>query len=97
MAPRITYQCSGRTFDRLFKEKSLDQMKNVVRKKLGLHQDDTVELERWRSGKKIDLEDDDDFEAFKDYIKTNYHATISVIIRKSSTASTSPRTDALKW
>ena len=75
--PRITYQCSGRTFDRLFKgknftiyqtgfvlspfvaneEQSLDETKNVVRKKLRLDHDAAIELAQLRDGKKIDLED----------------------------------------
>ena len=74
--PRITYQYSGRTFDRLFKgiitiyltgfvltlfvanqEQSLDETKNVVRKKLGLGHEDAVELAQLRDGKRIDLED----------------------------------------
>jgi hypothetical protein len=38
-------------------EQSLDETKNVVRKKLGLGHDDPVELAQLRDGKRIDLED----------------------------------------
>jgi hypothetical protein len=38
-------------------ERSLDETKNVVRKKLGLCQDTAVELAQLRDGKRIDLED----------------------------------------
>ncbi|KAH9040783.1 hypothetical protein EDB85DRAFT_74964 [Lactarius pseudohatsudake] len=55
--PRITYQTEGRTFDRLFKERSLHAAKVVVRKKLGLGHDAPIELAQLRDGKKIDLED----------------------------------------
>ena len=73
--PRITYQCSKRVFDRLFKgtelllarisfvlnasveEQSLDETKNVVRKKLGLGYDTAIELAQVRDGRRIDLED----------------------------------------
>ncbi|KAF8502039.1 hypothetical protein F5888DRAFT_1164520 [Russula emetica] len=86
--PRITYLCPGRTFDRLLKEQSLDETKNVVRKKLGL--DAAIELAQLRDGKRIDLEDDDDFEAFKALTKTSLHATVAVIIRKNGRSSWDP-------
>ena len=38
-------------------EQSLDETKNVVRKKLGLGHEDAVELAQLRDGKRIDLED----------------------------------------
>lgn len=38
-------------------EQSLDETKNVVRKKLGLGHDAAVELVQLRDGKRIDLED----------------------------------------
>jgi hypothetical protein len=124
--PRITYQCSGRAFDRLFKgknfhdlsnrvcielfvaneEQSLDETKNVVRKKLGLGHDAAVELVQLRDGKRVDLEDgvsipqsftreltpalDDDFEAFKALTKTSLHATVTVIIRNNGHSSSTP-------
>ncbi len=38
-------------------EQSLDETKNVVRKKLGLDHDAAIELAQLRDGKRIDLED----------------------------------------
>jgi hypothetical protein len=81
-------------------EQSLDETKDVVRKKLGLGHDAAVELVQLRDGRRIDLEDgvsspqsftkksqfalDDDFEAFKAVTKTSLHATVAVIIPNSS-------------
>lgn len=62
--PRITYDVADRTFDRLFKEESLDEMKQVVRKKMGYSSDIPLHLAQLRDGKTVDLEDDDDFDAF---------------------------------
>ncbi|KAF8893998.1 hypothetical protein BD779DRAFT_968542 [Infundibulicybe gibba] len=62
--PRITYHTADRTFDRLFKEKSLNEMKSVVRQKLGLSPVASIHLAQLREDKRIDLEDDDDFDAF---------------------------------
>ncbi|KAF8806467.1 hypothetical protein BYT27DRAFT_7191026 [Phlegmacium glaucopus] len=62
--PRITYEATTKVFDRLFKEESLEEMKNVVRKKLGLSSSLPVHLCQLRDGKAVVLEDDDDFDAF---------------------------------
>jgi hypothetical protein len=97
--PRITYQSSKRTFERLFKEQSLDETKNVVRKKLGLGHDAAVELAQLRDGRRIDLEDDDDFEAFKALTKTSLHATVVVVIPKDGHSSSAPvrRRRVFQW
>ncbi|KAH9002105.1 hypothetical protein EDB86DRAFT_367246 [Lactarius hatsudake] len=84
--PRITYQTEGRTFDRLFKERSLHAAKDVVRKKLGLGHDAPIELAQLRDGKKIDLEDDDDFEAFRALTDSSLHATVAVTIPPSGSS-----------
>ncbi|KAK7053423.1 hypothetical protein VNI00_004049 [Paramarasmius palmivorus] len=55
--PRITYHAENRTFDRLFKETSLAELKRVVQRKLGLSNNGVVLLSQIRSGKLIDLED----------------------------------------
>ncbi|KAH9998529.1 hypothetical protein BJV74DRAFT_825040 [Russula compacta] len=88
--PRITYQSSGRTFDRLFKEQSLDEMRSVVRKKLGLSHDAPIELAQLRDGRRVDLEDDDDFEAFMALIKFSIHATVAVTIPENGRSSSIP-------
>ncbi|KAG5648555.1 hypothetical protein DXG03_003166 [Asterophora parasitica] len=62
--PRIAYHTSTRTFDRLFKEESLAEMKAVARRKLGVDVDTPVSFAQLREGKTVDLEDDDDFDAF---------------------------------
>ncbi|KAF7983298.1 hypothetical protein HWV62_22965 [Athelia sp. TMB] len=64
-SPRITYHANGRTFDRLFHEVSLEESKALVRKKLRLPPTAVIQLEQIRDGKLIDLEDDDDFAAFR--------------------------------
>ncbi|KAI0268707.1 hypothetical protein BC834DRAFT_866830 [Gloeopeniophorella convolvens] len=78
--PRVTYQTSGRTFDRLFKEASLEETKNVVRKKLNLSPGAEIELSQLRDGKRIDLEDEDDFEAFRALARSSLHATVEVTV-----------------
>ncbi|KAJ3724658.1 hypothetical protein C8R42DRAFT_458299 [Lentinula raphanica] len=63
-APRITYHAATRTFDRLFKEESLDETRDVVRKKLGLPDSSNIRLAQIRGDHTVDLEDEDDFDAF---------------------------------
>ncbi|KAH7888420.1 hypothetical protein F5I97DRAFT_696806 [Phlebopus sp. FC_14] len=63
--PVVTYHAGSRTFDRLFKEKTLEEMKDVVRRKLGLDTNTVVQLKQVRMDKLVDLEDDDDFDAFR--------------------------------
>ncbi|KAG1771784.1 hypothetical protein EDD22DRAFT_522599 [Suillus occidentalis] len=62
--PSITYLVGDRSFDRLFKEKSLEEIRGVVRRKLQLPSNSTVKLKQLRDSKVIDLDDDDDFDAF---------------------------------
>ncbi|KAI0256093.1 hypothetical protein BJV78DRAFT_1278655 [Lactifluus subvellereus] len=62
------------------KEQSLEETKQIVRKKLGLSCDTPIQLAQLRGGKRIDLEDDDDFEAFKALTRTLLHATVEVTI-----------------
>lgn len=62
--PSITYLVGDRSFDRLFKEQSLEEIRNVVRRKLQLPSNSTVKLKQLRGSKVIDLDDADDFDAF---------------------------------
>ncbi|KAG1777478.1 hypothetical protein EV702DRAFT_262851 [Suillus placidus] len=62
--PNITYLVGDRSFDRLFKEQSLEEIQSVVRRKLQLPSNSTVKLKQLRGSKVIDLDDDDDFDAF---------------------------------
>ncbi|ESK96687.1 hypothetical protein Moror_6750 [Moniliophthora roreri MCA 2997] len=86
--PRITYHATNRTFDRLFRETSLTEMKQVVRRKLGLAGNEVVLLSQIRSGKLIDLEDDDDFDAFRALA----HSAASVDVRVTVEASSGVQT-----
>ncbi|KAL5507351.1 hypothetical protein ACEPAH_6807 [Sanghuangporus vaninii] len=78
--PRIMFTTSTRTFERLLKESSLRALKFSVGKKLGLDSKTTVELCQIRDGKTIDLEDEDDFDAFKSYAVSNGVAEVKVIV-----------------
>ncbi|KAF9232272.1 hypothetical protein BU15DRAFT_81425 [Melanogaster broomeanus] len=81
--PRITYHSEQRTFDRLFKERSLEETKDVVRRKLGLASGCDVKLQQMRAGKFIDLEDDDDFDAFRAVAKALVAVDVQVTVRDS--------------
>ncbi|KAF8070579.1 hypothetical protein FPV67DRAFT_1487906 [Lyophyllum atratum] len=55
--PRIAYHTSTRTFDRLFKEDTLSEMKEVARRKLGLDPNMPIAFAQIREDKTVDLED----------------------------------------
>ncbi|TFK23917.1 hypothetical protein FA15DRAFT_439345 [Coprinopsis marcescibilis] len=76
--PRITFNAGDRTFDRLLKEESLEDMISVVRKKLGYATDIPMRFSQLRDGRKVDLEDDDDFEAFCSAARSLPAVTIEV-------------------
>ncbi|TFY61387.1 hypothetical protein EVG20_g7077, partial [Dentipellis fragilis] len=78
--PRITYHAAGRTFDRLFKEKSLADTKDVVRSKLGIGADVGLALAQLRDNRRIDLDDDGDFEAFKAVLRSTSHVNVVVSV-----------------
>ncbi|KAJ3515306.1 hypothetical protein NLJ89_g1850 [Agrocybe chaxingu] len=78
--PRISYDAATRTFDRLFKEDSLEGMKGVVRRKLGVSDDVPVYLSQIREGKSVDLEDDDDFEAFQSAAYSTSVTRVQVVL-----------------
>ncbi|EJU01810.1 hypothetical protein DACRYDRAFT_107543 [Dacryopinax primogenitus] len=61
---RITYHVDERVFDRVFNEDSLDDMRAVILKKLGLP-DAQLGLSQLRDDTEVDLEDDDDFTSLK--------------------------------
>lgn len=62
---RITYHTGTRTFERLFKEKSLAETKDAIRRKLELSDDTDIRLKQLRGSITLDLEDDDDFDALR--------------------------------
>ncbi|KAL0573531.1 hypothetical protein V5O48_008436, partial [Marasmius crinis-equi] len=90
--PRITYHASNRTFDRLFREDSLDEMKDVVRRKLGLPQNAAVMLTQDRGGQMIDLEDDDDFDAFLAVAHSVTSVNVKVEVRQPAESTDRPHT-----
>ncbi|KAJ4483268.1 hypothetical protein J3R30DRAFT_1755702 [Lentinula aciculospora] len=77
-APRITYHAASRTFDRLFKEESLDETKDVVRRKLGLPESSSIYLAQIRGEHTVDLEDEDDFDAFYAIAHSNMAVEVQV-------------------
>ncbi|PPR00987.1 hypothetical protein CVT24_000281 [Panaeolus cyanescens] len=77
---RVTYDAETRTFDRLFKEHSLEEMKAVIRKKMALPSSEKLHLYQVRDGKSIDLEDAEDFEAFAASARISATATVRVVI-----------------
>ncbi|KAI0256096.1 hypothetical protein BJV78DRAFT_1169164 [Lactifluus subvellereus] len=90
MPATITYKVdmSQRVFDRLFKEQSLDEMKSMVCRKLGLDLTAPIKLFQLRSDVRgdewpimsVDLEDDDDFELFKNRASRMAHIEVKVVI-----------------
>ncbi|SJK97544.1 uncharacterized protein ARMOST_00796 [Armillaria ostoyae] len=60
----ITFHSPIRTFNRIFSENSLQEMKDAVRKKLGLSSALPIHLDHLQGEYCIALEDDDDFNAF---------------------------------
>ncbi|KAK0504730.1 hypothetical protein EDD18DRAFT_1126100 [Armillaria luteobubalina] len=60
----ITFHSPNRTFNRIFSENSLQEMKDAVCKKLGLSSASPVHLDHLQGDYCIALEDDDDFDAF---------------------------------
>ncbi|KIM40230.1 hypothetical protein M413DRAFT_446399 [Hebeloma cylindrosporum] len=93
--PRITYAAASRTFDRLFKEDSLDGMKDVVRKKLGLSPSTPVHLAQIRDGKSVDLEDADDFEAFQSSAFSALTTKVQVVLGEGSTPTVDSQTEPI--
>jgi hypothetical protein len=65
-APRIIYKTAQRRFDRLFKEDSLLDLNHSIKKKLQLPENSVLRLVQVLGGEIVDLEDEDDFDAFYD-------------------------------
>ncbi|KAI0685202.1 hypothetical protein BC835DRAFT_1385537 [Cytidiella melzeri] len=85
----ITFHApNGRTFSRVFKEKSLATTKETVRKKLALAPGVQFDLAQLRNGKAVDLEDDDDFSAFCALARTTTSLDVQVTVSKSPSSTT---------
>ncbi|KAI0344729.1 hypothetical protein BDW22DRAFT_1482912 [Trametopsis cervina] len=90
----VTYHApNGRTFSRVFKEKSLEHTRETVRKKLNLSPNVKLELAQLRNDKVVDLEDDDDFLALRALARTNMSLDILVTVSSHSPGSSEPQHD----
>ncbi|KAJ3566471.1 hypothetical protein NP233_g6986 [Leucocoprinus birnbaumii] len=76
--PRITFHAPDLTFERLFREDSLQELKNAVKNKLGLASDVEITLTQVRNGPSIVLEDEDDFDAFYNVLHSSSTASVRV-------------------
>lgn len=88
---RITYHADTRAFERLFKERSLEELEDAVKRKLGLESGAIVRLKQMRSNMLLDLDDDDDFEALRAQALDDTLSTIDIKVtveEKSSQPST---------
>ncbi|KAF5354934.1 hypothetical protein D9756_005406 [Leucocoprinus leucothites] len=82
--PRITFHAPGRTFMRLFREDSLEGLKNAVKTKLGLEPNATISLTQMQNGPDVVLEDEDDFDAFYNVLHSAKTATIRVTTKQAT-------------
>ncbi|KAJ8488902.1 hypothetical protein ONZ51_g3232 [Trametes cubensis] len=76
----VTFYTPDTTFRRVFKGQSLEETKDLVRKKLGLSNDTSIRFSQLHEGRHIDLEDEDDFEAFQHLARHSLSLDLSVFI-----------------
>nr|VWO98373.1 Plp [Ganoderma boninense] len=76
----VTFYAPDRTFARVYKGQSLEETKNLVRKKLGLSDDTSLRFARLHEGKVIELDDDEDFEAFRHIARSVSTLDVSVFV-----------------
>ncbi|EMD32042.1 hypothetical protein CERSUDRAFT_99741 [Gelatoporia subvermispora B] len=76
----VTFHAPSRSFHRVFKDTSLSETRDAVRHKLGLPAGAPVFLARLHDGEKVDLEDDDDFEALRLLARTSSALDIVVTL-----------------
>ncbi|THH26914.1 hypothetical protein EUX98_g7274 [Antrodiella citrinella] len=75
----VTFHAPGdRRFDRLLRESSLDEMKTALRKKLKVSSDSNIRLAQLRDGVKIDLDDEDDFDAL--YVLASKQKVVNISV-----------------
>ncbi|PIL34194.1 hypothetical protein GSI_03905 [Ganoderma sinense ZZ0214-1] len=74
----VTFYAPDRTFARVYKGQSLEETKDLVRRKLGLSEDTSLRFARLHEGKVIELDDDEDFEAFRHIAR--YVSTLDVSV-----------------
>ncbi|KAL1748741.1 hypothetical protein HDZ31DRAFT_59918 [Schizophyllum fasciatum] len=78
--PIVTYRVGQRTFERLLKEDSLEDTKTAIRQKLRVEDGVYIQLAQLRDGMTIDLEDEDDFDAFHTAAHKASGATVRVTV-----------------
>ncbi|KAK7472740.1 hypothetical protein VKT23_000850 [Stygiomarasmius scandens] len=83
----VTYLTPNRTFERLLKENSLKDTKQVVRTKLNLPDEVSIHLAQIRGSRVIDLEDDDDFDAFCVTARMSDYVDVRVTVSSDSNSS----------
>ncbi|RPD63896.1 hypothetical protein L227DRAFT_608426 [Lentinus tigrinus ALCF2SS1-6] len=76
----VTFYAPNRTFARVYKGQSLRETQDIVRKKLGLSDDAPIRFARLHEGKVIELDDDDDFEAFRHLARYATSLDVSVFV-----------------
>ncbi|KAI0334957.1 hypothetical protein GY45DRAFT_1367001 [Cubamyces sp. BRFM 1775] len=76
----VTFYTPDTTFRRVFKGQSLEETKDLVRKKLGLSNDTSIRFSQLHEGRHIDLEDEDDFEAFQHLARHSLSLDLSVFV-----------------
>ncbi|KAG9313332.1 hypothetical protein JVU11DRAFT_5637 [Chiua virens] len=77
-------------------EHSLEEIKDVVRQKLGLGHDTDISLKQMRSNVLLELEDDDDFQAFCILLRSSESMDIQVTVGKSPAAVAEPMEEPSK-
>ncbi|KAG8738843.1 hypothetical protein FRC12_016540, partial [Ceratobasidium sp. 428] len=82
----ITYYYGNRAFQRVFAESDIEGMKQVVRKKLNFTPGTQLNLAQLADGDRVDLEDGDDFSAFKSGTSTKPEMYVEVSISAASAA-----------
>ncbi|TFK94587.1 hypothetical protein K466DRAFT_657619 [Polyporus arcularius HHB13444] len=76
----VTFYAPNRTFARVYKGQSLSETREIVRRKLGLSDDTSIRFARLHEGKVIELDDDDDFEAFRHLARYVTSLDVSVFV-----------------
>jgi len=91
--PCIVYHAGPRSFARIFKEKSLQETKDIIIKKLGLSLDTAVSLARIHGDINLALDDDDDFAAFSIFARSVRNVDIRVTVDTSVRNETVPQVE----
>ncbi|KAI0790663.1 hypothetical protein C8Q75DRAFT_97517 [Abortiporus biennis] len=92
------YAPNNRTYERIFRDRSLDDMKHGIRKKLGIAKETEITLSQIRNGKRIDLDDDDDFEALRTQAIARHTVEIRISVGQgNTTAAPNAKKKRVNW